>query len=219
MSGVERDFASGGGQTPLDPVAAGSSFHTRAYCPPDFFAGDFVRPFKLAAIVTGGIGLVLIGVLVVGFALPSTWETERTVRIQAPPDRVFPHLNSAAAWEAWTPSPESGVERFGPAEGEGSGRRWDDPGYGAGEFVITRVDAPRSLEYRVDVEGGSIRIDGELHLQPVDGSTELRWIERGDFGWNPLMGYLAGRMEAMQGEQLQASLDSLATLVEDRADG
>lgn len=173
-----------------------------------------MRPFKLAAMVTGGIGLILILVLAVGVALPSTWEVERSVQIQASPDQIFEHLHSAAAWENWTPSPDSGVERFGPAEGEGSGRRWDDPGYGAGEFVITQADAPERLAYQVEVEGGSIRIEGELRLESMADGTQLRWIERGDFGWNPLLGYLAGRMEAMQGDQLQASLDSLATLVE-----
>lgn len=174
-----------------------------------------MRPLKIAALAMGAVGFTLLAFLAIGFILPSSWEVERTAWIDAPPSDVFIHLGSAEAWEGWTPSPDTGVELFGPDEGEGSGRRWDDPGYGRGEFVIVAADPPRQLGYAVEVEGGSIEIVGTMSLEPDDGGTRVHWVEEGDFGRNPLLGYLAGRMEGVQGGQLEASLRSLRRLVEE----
>jgi uncharacterized protein YndB with AHSA1/START domain len=168
---------------------------------------------RLVAVAFGVIGLVLLTLLAIGFLLPSEWEAERSAVIAAPPEAIFPHVESAEAWSRWTPSPDTGVELFGPQRGEGSGRRWDDPGYGKGEFVITRSDPPRAVRYEVEVEGGAIRVLGEIRLQEEADGTRIHWREEGDFGWNPLLGYLAGRMTELQGAQLEASLRSLRGLV------
>jgi len=172
------------------------------------------KVIRLAGIILGVIGLILIGTMVIGFLLPSGWSTEREALIPAQPEEIFPHLESARGWELWTPSPTSGFEFFGPESGEGSGRRWDDDQYGQGEFVITASSAPDSIRYDVEVEGGSIRIDGRMRLERrEEGGTRIHWREEGDFGWNPLLGFLAGRMDDLQGAQLEASLESLRRLV------
>lgn len=175
-----------------------------------------VHPFRIAAIVLGAIAAVCVAFLLVGLALPATWETERAIEVAAAPEDIFPLLSGAAQWERWTPSPDSGVELFGPGEGVGSGRRWDDPGYGQGEFVITSIVPTREVIYEVAVQEGSIRIRGTIELSTVAAGTRIRWREVGDFGWNPLLGYLAGRMQDLQGEQLAASLETLREIVESR---
>jgi uncharacterized protein YndB with AHSA1/START domain len=173
-----------------------------------------MHPFRITGIVLGTLALFFVGFLVVGFLLPSGWDVERSRFLPAAPERVFSYLNGAEAWGRWTPSPESGVELFGPAEGPGSGRRWDDPGYGAGEFVLTETRPVQEVRYRVEVEGGAIRIDGRIPLEPEEGGVRMHWREEGDFGWNPLLGYLAGRMNELQGAQLEASLASLEGLLQ-----
>ena len=174
-----------------------------------------MRPLKIAAIAAGTVGFILLGFLGIGFLLPGSWETERSAWIEADPESVFPHLSSAEAWQRWTPAPESGMEYFGPEEGVGSGRQWDDPGYGKGRFEVTSSTPHSLLGYLVEVEDGAITIEGTMRLEPEEGGTRIHWRERGDFGRNPLLGYIAGRMEEMQGEQLEASLASLRRLVEE----
>ncbi len=173
-----------------------------------------MRPFRIAGIVLGTVAVVCVAFLLIGFALPARWETERAVEIAARPEEIFPMVSGAARWGEWTPSPDSGVELFGPGEGPGSGRRWDDPGYGQGEFLITSTAPPRQVLYEVAVDEGSIRIRGSIELSAVGTGTRIRWREAGDFGWNPLLGFLAGRMEELQGEQLAASLETLREIVE-----
>lgn len=173
-----------------------------------------MHPYRIGGIFLGTIALIILGFLAVGFFLPSGWSAERSVRIEAPPESIFPYLSSAEAWGEWTPSPEVGVELFGPEEGVGSGRRWDDEVYGQGEFIIGEIQAPSSMGYDVAVEGGAIRITGSISLTDEGGATHVQWREEGDFGWNPLLGYLARRMNELQGAQLEASLDTLRRLVE-----
>ena len=175
-----------------------------------------MHPYKIAGLGLGAVGLLFGCFMIVGILLPGGWEAERTIDIQAHPQEVFPFVNGANQWEEWTPSPESGIELFGPTAGIGSGRRWDDPAYGQGEFLIVDSDLPTRVAYQVVVEDGAIEIRGLLELEQVPDGTRILWREEGNFGWNPLLGYLATRMNELQGAQLDASLTSLKELVESR---
>lgn len=172
-----------------------------------------MHPYRIAGIVLGALALALAIFLAVGLLLPGGWEVERSRLVPASPPDVYPWLVRAEAWGEWTPSPEAGVELFGPEEGVGSGRRWDDPGYGEGEFVVTHAVPDREVRYRVEVEGGAIVIHGRILLEEKEDGTRIVWREQGDFGWNPILGYIAGRMNELQGAQLQASLTRLEGLL------
>jgi len=174
-----------------------------------------LHPYRIAGIILGTLALFFLGFLVVGLLLPSGWDAERTTVLTAEAEDVLPFLVAPARWTEWTPTPDSGVDAFGPTEGPGAGYRWDDPAYGEGEFRITAVTPPGEIRYEVDVEGGSIRILGLIVLEPAgDATTLVRWREEGDFGWNPLLGYLASRMNELQGTQMEASLSALKAAVE-----
>jgi hypothetical protein len=177
-----------------------------------------VKLLRIGAWVSGAIAAASIGFLAVGYFLPSTWDTGAEAWIDAPVEAVYPWIHGAGGWLAWTPVPDAGVERFGPEAGSGSGYRWDDPAFGAGVFTITAGAPPLKVAYEVEVEGGRIRIQGRVDLEPEGSGTRVRWSESGDFGRNPMLGYMAGRMESLQGEQLRQSLEVLRGLVEDGAD-
>jgi len=70
-----------------------------------------------------------------------------------------------------------------------------------------------SVAYEVDIEGGSLTIRGRLTLEPEGDGTRIRWVEEGDFGWNPLLGFTARGMASSQGEAMKASLARLAEAV------
>lgn len=178
-----------------------------------------MHPYRIAGIVLGAIALFFLVILGVGLFLPGTWEAEGSGLLEAPPERVFPYLSGAERWGLWTPYPEEGVELFGPAEGPGSGRRWDDPAEGSGEFTITRVRPFEEVAYGVEVEDGAIRIEGHIRLERENGHTRIHWREKGDFGWNPLLGYVAGRMAELQGARLEAALEALGRVVSEAEEG
>ncbi len=167
---------------------------------------------KLGAKIFGALSGVLILYLLLGLLLPGRWEAEADMVLHAPPSALFPYLNRMDRWVLWNPGPESGSEFVGPVEGVGAGLQWDDRQYGEGRLLILVSEADARVEYEVQVEGGSLTIHGVISLSPEGDGTRLQWTERGDFGWNPLMGYAARGISASQGEAMRWKLETLSRL-------
>lgn len=163
--------------------------------------------------IMGGLALLGILFLAVGFLLPGTWTVRRTAVVRAPPEAVFPFLSTPARWEAWTSWSSVESELEGPASGPGARRRWSDPVEGDGVMEIVGAEPDREVRYRVEVDGGSIRIRGSLELERIADGTRVEWVESGDFGWNPLLGYMARFMDRSQGAQMARSLERLGEAV------
>ena len=159
--------------------------------------------------IVGVIGFALLAFVGVGLALPGTWTVERSRDVNAPADSVFALLEDLDRWETWTHWPELRGRTDGAARGEGANRSWDDPNYGSGELTLTEVVPGEHVRYEVVVDGGDILIGGELRLERQAGSTRVLWREEGDFGWNPLLAYMALTMDRMQGSEMDKALDRL----------
>jgi carbon monoxide dehydrogenase subunit G len=158
------------------------------------------------------LAVFLLGFVAVGFLLSGEWQATRTEVVQAPPDRVFDLLDSVEGWSRWSPMPFVEGEVSGPSEGAGARLAWDDPQWGQGVWTLTDARAPSEVRYRVEVEGGSMVTRGRVELTPRDGATHVTWTEEGDFGWNPLLAFMALGMERMQGEEMEKSLAELARI-------
>ncbi len=168
-------------------------------------------PFSLGTIILGGGALFLICLILVGVALPASWEAEVTLVAEASPEELFQHLDSPEGWRGWTFWPDSGVVRSGPETGSGATLSWDDEELGSGSFTIAESDAPRSVRYQVQV-GRSMRTEGTIELTPNGTTTSIAWRESGDLGRNPLMGYWAFFMNKAQTRELTKGLGKLAAL-------
>ena len=127
----------------------------------------------------------------------------------AAPEDVFAYVNDVSLWEAWTHWPDADAERFGPPSGVGAGRSWNDPEFGNGAFTIMESVAGERVRYRVEVEDGSMITEGTIALDRLDAGTRVTWRETGDFGWNPILGYVARAMERLQGRELEVGLERL----------
>ena len=178
---------------------------TSVTSPPQY---RFSFPLKVLA----GASALLILALVVGFLLPGRWQVERTVRVAAPPEAVFPWLDDLRRWEEWAPLGDVASTLSGPERGTGAKRSWDDPAMGDGTFTILATVQDREVQYRVDVQEGTLITQGTLRLAPEGSGTRVTWTEVGDFGPNPLMGYTALGMDRMQGNQMENALRRLADL-------
>lgn len=166
-------------------------------------------PFK----IMGGLAGLLVLLVVGGLLLPGTWSAHRTAVIRAPAEEIFPYLDTPARWDRWTPWGEVESELEGPARGPGARRSWNHPEQGEGFLEIVATDPPREVRYRVQVDGGAIRMEGRLRLEEVRDGTRVAWEEEGDFGWNPILGYMALTMERSQGAQMSRSLERLRDAV------
>jgi carbon monoxide dehydrogenase subunit G len=86
---------------------------------------------------------------------------------------------------------------------------------GDGVFTILSTILDREVRYRVEVQGGRMVTKGTLRLTAEGSGTQVTWQEQGDFGRNPLLGYVARSMDRLQGAQMEGSLARLRELVRD----
>lgn len=164
---------------------------------------------RRGALAAGILALLAALFVGVGILLPGTVEVTRSVEIAAAPEEVFPFLDNLDAWTEWTPWGDIESRLEGPPAGPGARRVWDDPRLGAGSLTIAASRPPHWVDYIVEVEGGALRFEGRITVEPRAGGSLVSWTERADLGWNPLLGWTALNMEESQGRQLQDSLDRL----------
>ena len=172
-------------------------------------------PPSAGCLVLGAGAAVLLVALGIGWVLPGTWSAERSAVLAASPAAVYALADSPDGWKRWTPWPDSGVVREGPARGSGARLSWDDKELGDGSFEIIEADPDSLVRYRVVVQKGTMFTNGTLRLTPEAGGTRVTWREQGDFGANPLMGYWARFMEHAQGRELEKALARLGALAEE----
>jgi hypothetical protein len=155
------------------------------------------------------LAVVFTALLLVGLILPGTWEVERSLEMPVAPEDVFAYVNDVSLWAAWTDWPDDAAERFGPPTGVGAGRSWNDAEFGDGVFTIVESVTGERVRYRVEVEDGAMITEGTIALDPLEDGTRVTWRETGDFGWNPILGYVARAMERLQGRELEMGLERL----------
>jgi len=169
-------------------------------------------PFGPGVWFLGGGALMLSGLLLIGYLLPSDWEAEASAHLPVAPEIVFAFLDSPEGWQRWTPWPETGVTRTGPERGVGASLAWNDPELGAGSFTIASATAPSRVTYDVVIDEGAMRAQGSVEVASDGAGSRVTWRESGDLGWNPLMGYWALSMSRAQTDELAKGLDRLSEL-------
>ena len=158
--------------------------------------------------VFGGLAAVLLTLMLIGLVLPGTWSAEASIQIEATPREIFPYLEDLGRWDQWTNWGDIDSELSDPSRGTGASRSWDDPNFGSGSVTIIDSGLPISVTYEVKV-GDNASVFGELTIEAVGEASRVRWREEGDFGRNPLMGYVARGMSESQGAQLAEGLEKL----------
>jgi hypothetical protein len=140
-------------------------------------------------LITLLFGLMLLG-LIWGFFLESSWKIQVSQPIKAEAAVIYPYLNTLREWPSWTvwnnkKYPDLVINYEGETSGIGAIQRWDD-GHTQGIVHIVRSDLNRSIGYELSMAQESIRMQGEIILEPRGDATEVRWLLSGDSGANPI---------------------------------
>lgn len=139
--------------------------------------------------------LVLFGVAgASAYLQPRYLVVTRETVIEAPPERIFPYLNSlqqVAEWSPWTGvDPKVDKTYAGPDSGVGNSMRWssDDPGIGSGSHRIVASVPNRRVESALDLDFlGSVTEWQDL--APEGDGTRVTWGMRADLGNSPIGRY------------------------------
>jgi hypothetical protein len=173
--------------------------------------------FKIIAIVVA----VLVAA-VLGFALtkPDSFNVQRTTKIIAPPEKIYPLINDFHSWSSWSPwekvDPAMKRTHSGAASGRGAVYEWDgNSKVGKGRMEITEVSAPSKVTIKLDflkpIEGHNI---AEFTLKPEGDSTSVTWAMRGPAPFISKVIQVFISMDNMLGKEFETGLANLKSAAE-----
>jgi uncharacterized protein YndB with AHSA1/START domain len=131
------------------------------------------------------IVLAILIVLLLLFAAirPGTLRIQRSIVINAPPEKIFALINDPHRWKDWQPQEDATTTRTfnGPASGVGAACEWDNSGKAdKGKMLITESQPPSKIAVKVDfVKPFESHNLNEFQLEPVGTSTKVTWSWQG----------------------------------------
>lgn len=162
-------------------------------------------------------------VLVLAYAAtrPDSFRVERSARIQAPPERVFPLINDLHAFNTWNP-----YEKKDPAikgsygavtAGPGATYAWESDKVGVGDMRIESAVPNSSVTMRLTfVKPFSAVNQVTFSLVPAGDGTQVTWTMEGRLNYIAKLMHLFFNMDRMVGQDFESGLDNLKNLAEKR---
>ena len=169
-----------------------------------------------------GLLVVIVLLVVVGFVLPTEYEIEERVTIQADAARVHELVGELKRWKEWSPWEQedpSIVTTFGPTTtGVGASQTWTSES-GDGELKFTQCDPATGIAYDMAFIMGETRAPSTSAMKYVvaEGSTEVVWTMEGDvrdFMPPVVGGYMNIFMKMSIASMFEQGLTKLKTVAE-----
>jgi hypothetical protein len=173
--------------------------------------------FRKIAIVV--LGLVA-GVLAIAATKPDTFRVERSVSIQAPPEKIFPLIDDFHNWGAWSPwenrDPAMKRTHSGAARGKGAAYAWEgNNAVGSGRMTIAESSAPSKVTIDLDfLKPFEAHNVADFTLTPEGGATKVTWAMHGPSPFFSKVMQVFLSMDAMVGKDFEAGLANLKAAAE-----
>ncbi len=163
--------------------------------------------------------LALAAILLFAATRPNTVTVERSIVINAPPEKILPLLNDFHNWPQWAPQdredPTMTRTFSGPENGSGAISDWTAKGSaGRGRMTITSA-TPTQVQVTVDfVKPFAAHNLHTLTLTPEATKTHVTWTVRMQAVYPmKVMGLFLG-MDNFIGKHFQTGLETLKTVAE-----
>jgi len=181
--------------------------------------------------VSAGLGVValvvvaLIMLLAYAASRPDTFRVQRSIRVQAPPEKVYPLLVDFRRWREWSPwegkDPALKRSMSGTPSGKGAIYEWSgNSKVGQGRMEIIEAAPPSSVRVQLDfLKPFQAHNVAEFILAPTAGGTDVTWAM---YGPSPFISKLMGvfvSMDRMVGRDFEAGLANLKAASEKQESG
>lgn len=178
---------------------------------------------KLKTIVLAVLGTLVIfvlGTLAVASTKPANFHYERTLSINAQPEKIFTLINDYHSWASWSPweklDPSMKKTFNGAASGVGSIYEWEgNSEVGKGRMEITEANSPSNIKMRLDfLSPFEAHNTTEFSFAVKDGMTHVTWAM---YGPNALVSKVMGLfcdMDQMIGKDFETGLNNIKKIVE-----
>jgi hypothetical protein len=169
-----------------------------------------------ALVVAAGVA----GVMALATTRPDTFRVERAASIKAPPERIFPLLNSLRAFALWSPyeKKDPAMQRTysGAMTGKGAVYEWDgDRNVGKGRLAIADSAPPSKVTMRLDMmrplEAHNLV---EFTLERDGDTTNVTWAMKGEVPYIAKIVHMFLNVDRMVGRDFEAGLADLKVMAE-----
>jgi hypothetical protein len=163
--------------------------------------------------------VILLGLTLVGFLLPSKFQVQRAILIENNPQQIFPYINSIPKWRNWTalnPMQDMSLQEnyYGPPYGVGSGIRYKGNKVGSGTIEITDNELNERVDFKLLINN-RIETKGRILLDPEGMNKTLVVINlEGDVKFHLVNRYIILFMDNVAGPLFDDSLQGLKSLAE-----
>ena len=166
------------------------------------------------------LGLAVAGVLVYAAMQPEDFRIQRSTTVNAPPERIYPHIADFRRWDAWSPweKKDPAMKRTfsGAASGVGAAYAWEgDKNVGTGQMTILEATAPGKVVIKLEfLKPFAATNTAEFTIQPDHGTTTVTWAMTGKNNLLAKVMCVFMNMEKMVGPDFEAGLAGLKALAE-----
>ena len=150
---------------------------------------------------------------------PDTFRVERSIRIQAPPDRIYALIDDMHAFNTWNP-----YERKDPAikgrygnttRGKGALYAWESEKVGTGQMEIVDSTLVTKVTMKLDfVKPFEAHNLVDFTLQPDGETTLVTWVMSGPSPYFSKVMQVFFSMDKMVGKDFEDGLANLKTIAE-----
>jgi uncharacterized protein YndB with AHSA1/START domain len=147
---------------------------------------------------------------------------QRSVTIDAPPEKIFPLIDDFHNWSGWAPQDKEdpSMKRIysGPAFGTGAVSDWNSTGNaGRGRMSIIESAPPTRVVVKVDfVKPLTAHNLNEFTLAPTGPATKVTWTMQGSNLYVMKLMSAFVNMDRVMGKHFETGLHNLKKAAEDR---
>ncbi|CAB3797164.1 hypothetical protein LMG28614_04512 [Paraburkholderia ultramafica] len=169
--------------------------------------------------------LLIIAVAAVGLLLayaatrPDSFRIERSLRIEAPPERIYALIDDLHRFNLWNPflrkDPATQGIYSGTPSGKGARYAWQSDKVGVGQMEIVDTTAASSVTMSLDfITPFEAHNMAEFTLKPDANATQVTWAMHGPVPFLSKLMQVFVSMDRMVGKDFEDGLSNLKTLAE-----
>ena len=176
--------------------------------------------FEVIVTIAVILAFAIAAVLVLAATKPNTLRVQRSVGVNAPPERIFPLISDFHQWLTWSPyeqkDPAMKRTYSGAERGKGAVYAWDgDKNVGSGRMEILDVSAPSKIVIKLDFfkpfEGHNT---AEFTMLPQGDGTHVTWVMHGPANFMSRLIQVFMNLDNMIGKDFETGLANLKKLTE-----
>lgn len=170
--------------------------------------------------IAGLFAVAVTALLVVAATRPDSFRVQRTLNIQAPPEKIFTFVDDLRAWVMWSPyeakDPAMRRTYAGPPAGVGAVYGWEGDGnVGQGRMEIVQATPPSRIVIKLDfLKPFEAHNTAEFLFEAKGATTDVTWVIHGPSPFVSKLMDVIFDMDRMIGTDFEIGLAKLKAVAE-----